>query len=62
MLWADNDKMIFRCEHGRQLPKLLPQGRFELITGSRTVIPEDQPDRLITAITVFLTAHPAGTE
>ncbi|MCV7123299.1 hypothetical protein H7H53_09350 [Mycobacterium lacus] len=54
--------MIFRCEHGRQLPKLLPQGRFELITGSRTVIPEDQPDRLITAITVFLTAHPAGTE
>jgi hypothetical protein len=40
----------------------LPQGRFELITHSRTFIPEDQPDLLVTAIEDFLAAHPTGTE
>ncbi len=61
VLWADNDK-IFPREHGRRLAKLLPQGRFELITGSRTFIPEEQPDRLVTAIEDFLDAHPTRTE
>ena len=57
VLWAENDK-IFPRDHGRRLAKLLPQGRFELIAGSRTFIPEDQPDRLVTAIEDFLAAHP----
>jgi pimeloyl-ACP methyl ester carboxylesterase len=61
VLWAENDK-IFPREHGRRLAKLLPQARFELIAGSRTFIPEDQPDRLVTAIEDFLAAHPTGTE
>jgi hypothetical protein len=39
----------------------LPQGRFELIAGSRTFIPEDQPDRLVAAIEDFLAAYPTGT-
>ena len=57
VLWAENDK-IFPRDHGRRLAKLLPQARFELIAGSRTFIPEDQPDRLVTAIEDFLAAHP----
>ena len=61
VLWAENDK-IFPREHGRRLARLLPQGRFELITHSRTFIPEDQPDLLVTAIEDFLAAHPTGTE
>jgi pimeloyl-ACP methyl ester carboxylesterase len=56
VLWAENDK-IFPRDHGRRLAKLLPQARFELIPGSRTFIPEDQPDRLVTAIEEFLAAH-----
>ncbi|OBI51392.1 alpha/beta fold hydrolase [Mycobacterium sp. E796] len=61
VLWADNDK-IFPRDHGRRLAKLLPQGQFELITGSRTFIPEEQPDRLVTAIQGFLAAHPTRAE
>jgi pimeloyl-ACP methyl ester carboxylesterase len=59
VLWAENDK-IFPREHGRRLAQLLPQGRFDLISNSRTFIPEDQPDLLVTAIEDFLTAHPGG--
>jgi pimeloyl-ACP methyl ester carboxylesterase len=61
VLWADNDK-IFPRDHGQRLAKLLPQGRFELITDSRTFIPEDQPDQLATAVEDFLAAHPTATE
>jgi pimeloyl-ACP methyl ester carboxylesterase len=61
VLWAENDK-IFPREHGRRLAKLLPQARFDLIASSRTFIPEDQPNRLVTAIEDFLAAHPTGTE
>jgi len=56
VLWAENDK-IFPRDHGRRLAKLLPQGRFQLVTGSRTFIPEEQPDRLVSAIEDFLAAH-----
>ncbi|MGA8253928.1 MAG: alpha/beta fold hydrolase [Mycobacterium sp.] len=59
VLWAENDK-IFPREHGRRLAQLLPQGRFDLISNSRTFIPEDQPGLLVAAIEDFLTAHPPG--
>ncbi len=59
VLWAENDK-IFPREHGRRLAQLLPQGRFDVISNSRTFIPEEQPDLLVTAIEDFLTAHPLG--
>jgi pimeloyl-ACP methyl ester carboxylesterase len=61
VLWAENDK-IFPRDHGRRLAKLLPQGRFQLVTGSRTFIPEEQPDRLVSAIEDFVAAHPTATE
>jgi pimeloyl-ACP methyl ester carboxylesterase len=52
---------IFPRDHGRRLAKLLPQGRFQLVPGSRTFIPEEQPDRLARAIGEFL-ARARGTE
>jgi pimeloyl-ACP methyl ester carboxylesterase len=53
VLWAENDK-IFPREHGRRLARLLPRGEFGLIPQSRTFIPEDQPELLVTAIEEFL--------
>jgi pimeloyl-ACP methyl ester carboxylesterase len=55
VLWADGDK-IFPRDHGQRLAGLLPKGRFELIAGSRTFIPEEQPERLVAAIRRFLAA------
>lgn len=57
VLWADGDK-IFPRAHDRILAQLLPQGRFELVAGSRTFIPEDQPEHLVTAVREFLGATP----
>jgi pimeloyl-ACP methyl ester carboxylesterase len=57
VLWADGDK-IFPREHGRRLANQLPQGRFELVSGSRTFIPEEQPDALTLLIRGFLIDHP----
>jgi len=57
VLWGADDK-IFPRDHGRELARLLPQGEFELIADSRTFIPEDQPELLISAIRDFLTEHP----
>ncbi len=56
VLWAEHDK-IFPREHGRRLAELLPQGEFELVSDSRTFIPEEQPERLVEAIRKFLVAH-----
>ena len=53
VLWADGDR-IFPRDHGRLLAELLPQGRFELVTGSRTFIPEDQPAALVARVAGFL--------
>jgi pimeloyl-ACP methyl ester carboxylesterase len=56
VLWADGDK-IFPREHGRRLAALLPQGRFELMPDTRTLIPEEQPDRLAERVRDFITEH-----
>jgi pimeloyl-ACP methyl ester carboxylesterase len=53
VLWADGDK-IFPREHGKRLAELLPQGRFQMVRDSRTFIPEDQPERLVSAVRDFL--------
>ena len=53
VVWAADDK-FFPREHGRRLAELLPQGRFELVEGSRTFIPEDQPRRLVELVREFL--------
>jgi pimeloyl-ACP methyl ester carboxylesterase len=61
VLWAENDK-IFPREHGRRLARLLPRGEFGLIPQSRTFIPEDQPELLVTAIEDFLAAQPGRSD
>jgi len=58
VVWAADDK-LFPREHGRKLAELLPQGRFELISDSRTFIPEEQPERLVAMIRDFLSASAA---
>lgn len=53
VLWADGDK-IFPRDHGRRLAELLPQGRFDTVSDSRTFIPEDQPEELARVLREFL--------
>jgi pimeloyl-ACP methyl ester carboxylesterase len=47
--WAADDR-FFPVEHGRALADLMPNGRFELVEGSRTFIPEDRPGELVRLI------------
>jgi pimeloyl-ACP methyl ester carboxylesterase len=56
VVWAADDK-LFPLEHGRRLAELLPQGRFETIAGSRTFIPEEQPERLTATVREFLSTR-----
>ena len=53
VLWAAGDK-LFPRDHGKRLAELLPQGRFDLISDSRTFVPEDQPERLASVVHEFL--------
>ena len=53
VVWAAGDK-LFPPEHGRRLAQLLPRGRFDTISDSRTFIPEDQPERLASVVRDFL--------
>jgi pimeloyl-ACP methyl ester carboxylesterase len=46
VVWAADDR-FFPREHGCRLAELLPQGRFELVSDSRTFIPEDNPEALV---------------
>jgi pimeloyl-ACP methyl ester carboxylesterase len=58
VLWGEEDR-LFPREHGRRLAELLPQGRFDLVKGSRTFIPEDRPDVLAARVREFVGAHAA---
>jgi pimeloyl-ACP methyl ester carboxylesterase len=60
VLWATDDR-LFPREHGRQLAELLPQGRFELVEGSRTFIPEERPDALAGAVRAMTTGAVASS-
>jgi pimeloyl-ACP methyl ester carboxylesterase len=57
--WAADDK-LFPRDHGRRLAELLPQGRFELVEGSRTFIPEERPDALADLLRGFLAGARIG--
>jgi pimeloyl-ACP methyl ester carboxylesterase len=52
VLWAQDDK-IFPRDHGKLLAQLLPRGEFGLVPDSRTFIPEDQPEALVSRIRAF---------
>ncbi|MGW5422056.1 alpha/beta fold hydrolase [Streptomyces sp. NPDC003943] len=53
VVWAADDLMMPR-EHGRRLAALLPKGRYVEIADSRTLIAEDQPERLATELRAFV--------
>jgi pimeloyl-ACP methyl ester carboxylesterase len=57
VIWAAQDRMMPR-EHGMRLAELLPQGRLLEIEDSCTLIAEDQPEALSTALRTFV-AEPA---
>jgi pimeloyl-ACP methyl ester carboxylesterase len=50
--WSADDR-FFPRDHGERLAKLIPNARFELVEGSRTFSPEDQPERLAGLIGAF---------
>lgn len=52
LLWAREDRVFPRADADR-LASLLPDARLELIDDSYTYIPEDQPDRLVDALSRF---------
>jgi pimeloyl-ACP methyl ester carboxylesterase len=47
--WAAEDRMM-PPEHGRRLAELLPRGELLEVQDSYTLIPEDQPARLVVAM------------
>jgi pimeloyl-ACP methyl ester carboxylesterase len=49
VVWAPEDR-IMPPEHGRRLTKLLPHGQLVEIPNCYTLIPEDQPEQLASAI------------
>jgi pimeloyl-ACP methyl ester carboxylesterase len=53
VVWAMDDLMMPR-EHGRRLAELLPRGRLVEIEDSRTLIAEDQPERLASLLREFV--------
>ena len=55
IVWATEDR-IMPPEHGRRLTDLIPDARLVEIDDSYTLIPEDQPARLATAIREFVSA------
>lgn len=55
VVWATEDLMMPRA-HGRRLAGLLPQGRLLEIEDARTLIAEDQPERLASALREFIAA------
>jgi pimeloyl-ACP methyl ester carboxylesterase len=50
--WAGEDR-FFAPELGQRLAAAFPNARLEVIDGSRTFVPEDQPDRLVELISAF---------
>jgi pimeloyl-ACP methyl ester carboxylesterase len=52
VVWASGDR-VMPPEHGRRLAGLLPQGRLVEVADSYTLIPLDQPARLVQIIREF---------
>lgn len=61
IVWASQDR-VMPPEDGRRLAELLPQGRLVEIPDSYTLIPLDQPARLVEAIQHFVHESDGGTQ
>ncbi|HEY4277303.1 MAG TPA: alpha/beta hydrolase [Conexibacter sp.] len=53
VIWTPEDRVMKR-DHGRRLAELLPQGRLIEIPDSYTLIPEDQPELLLSHLQAFV--------
>ncbi len=53
--WSEDDA-FFAVEDGRRLAEVLPNSRFELLSGARTFSMLDQPDRLAELVAELATA------
>jgi pimeloyl-ACP methyl ester carboxylesterase len=51
---SPRDDTFFPLDTGRRLATLFPHARFEEVRGSRTFVPEDQPERLGALIKAFV--------
>lgn len=45
-------------EHGRRLAELFPRGRLVDVADSYTLVPEDQPAKLVAHLREFLSNEP----
>ncbi len=57
LAWAPEDRFIFPIRDAHRLRDAFPNARLVEITGSRTLVPEDQPGRLAEAIAAFLASE-----
>jgi pimeloyl-ACP methyl ester carboxylesterase len=56
IVWATEDRMM-PLEHGRRLATLFPHAQLVEIEDSYTFLPEDQPEKLTSAVRAFLEAR-----
>jgi pimeloyl-ACP methyl ester carboxylesterase len=61
VVWAADDR-FFPVPSGRRVAELLPQGRFVLVEGARTFIPEDDPAALVALMRDFLCGEAYGPQ
>jgi pimeloyl-ACP methyl ester carboxylesterase len=59
VVWASEDTFMPR-EHGTNLAELYPEPSLVEIADSATLIPADQPERLVRSILEFLAETGAG--
>lgn len=60
VVWAPEDRLLFPLRDGQRLQATFPDARLETVAGSRTFIPEDQPERLAELIDAFVPARVAA--
>jgi pimeloyl-ACP methyl ester carboxylesterase len=53
IIWAQGDR-IFPVDHARRLAQLFPDARLVLVDRSRSLLPEDRPDRLAAEVLAFV--------
>lgn len=53
VVWGQDDRLFTR-ELGERLARAFPRGRFEVVPGSATFVPLDQPHRLAALLDEFL--------
>jgi pimeloyl-ACP methyl ester carboxylesterase len=61
VVWNRAPSLIFPKAHGRRLAKIIPDARFEVVSGTLAFLSEDRPDRLAELIAEFVPAGERAT-